>query len=111
MRSTRSRSRSGTSGTSGELAYWQWKAGELDDVPEWVAEPYRLQLDEDAQAAAEAWRRRLCPYEAARALADVGDGSAIEELEALGARPELDAFVGGWAYAGRARPRARIPRA
>ena len=32
---------------AGELAYWQWKAGVLDDVPDWIAEPYRLQLDGD----------------------------------------------------------------
>ena len=30
---------------AGELAYWQWKAGALDDAPDWIAEPYRLQLD------------------------------------------------------------------
>ena len=33
---------------AGELAYWQWKAGALDDAPDWIAEPYRLQLDGDA---------------------------------------------------------------
>ena len=71
----------------GELAYWQWKAGALDDAPDWIAEPYRLQLDGDAQGAAEAWRVRLCPYEAARTLADAGDEEALAELERLGARP------------------------
>ncbi len=30
---------------AGELAYWQWRAGALDDAPEWIAEPYRLQFD------------------------------------------------------------------
>jgi DNA-binding CsgD family transcriptional regulator len=72
---------------AGELAYWQWKAGALDDAPEWIAAPYRLQLDGDAQGAADAWRSRLCPYEAARTLADVDDERALEELERLGARP------------------------
>jgi DNA-binding CsgD family transcriptional regulator/tetratricopeptide (TPR) repeat protein len=72
---------------AGELAYWQWKAGELDEAPEWIARPYRLQLDGDARAAAGAWLERLCPYEAARALADADDESALEELERLGARP------------------------
>ena len=71
----------------GELAYWQWKAGGLDEAPDWIAEPYRLQLDGDAHAAAEAWRARLCPYEAARTLADAGDEGALAELERLGARP------------------------
>ena len=30
---------------TGELAYWQWKAGAPDQAPEWIAEPYRLQID------------------------------------------------------------------
>lgn len=72
---------------AGELAYWQWKAGELDEIPSWIAAPYRLQVDGEPRAAADAWSRRLCPYEAARALADADDESALEELERLGARP------------------------
>jgi len=72
---------------AGELAYWQWKAGALDEVPDWIAEPYRLQLAGDAHAAADAWRERLCPYEAARTLADAGDEAALEELDRLGALP------------------------
>ena len=72
---------------AGELAYWQRLAGASVDVPDWIAEPYRLQLAGDAQAAAAAWRARGCPYEAARALADVDDESALEELDRLGARP------------------------
>ena len=72
---------------AGELAYWQWKAGTLDDAPDWIAEPYRLQLDGDTSGAAAAWQARLCPYEAARTLADAGDEAALGELERLGARP------------------------
>jgi DNA-binding CsgD family transcriptional regulator/tetratricopeptide (TPR) repeat protein len=72
---------------AGELAYWQWKAGELEDGPDWIAEPYRLQLEGDPHAAAAAWRARGCPYEAARTLADAEDESALHELERLGARP------------------------
>jgi DNA-binding CsgD family transcriptional regulator len=72
---------------AGELAYWQHRAGELDEAPAWIAEPYRLQLDGDAPAAAAAWSARGCPYEAARALADAGDEAALEELDRLGARP------------------------
>ena len=77
---------------AGELAYWQRQAGRLDDVPEWIAEPYRLQLAGDAHGAAEAWRARLCPYEVARALADAGDESALEKFERLGARPAAAAL-------------------
>ena len=77
---------------AGELAYWQWRAGALDEAPDWIAEPYRLQLGGDTDAAAEAWRGRLCPYEAARTLADADDEAALPELERLGARPALTAL-------------------
>ena len=75
---------------AGELAYWQWQAGALDRAPEWIAEPYRLQLAGEARAAASAWRSHGCPYEAARALSE-GDADAqleaLTELERLGAQP------------------------
>ena len=77
---------------AGELAYWQWKAGALDEAPDWIAEPYRLQLAGDAQAAAAVWRERLCPYEAARTLADVGEEAALDELDRLGAGPAAAAL-------------------
>ena len=76
---------------AGELAYWQWKAGALDDAPDWIAEPYRLQLAGDARGAAEAWQARGCPYEVARALAETDDDEALlealAELDRLGAAP------------------------
>lgn len=72
---------------AGELAYWQWKAGELDEAPDWIGEPYRLQLGGDTDGAVAAWRARGTPYEAARTLADAGDAEALEELDRLGARP------------------------
>ncbi len=75
----------------GELAYWQWKAGALDEGPAWIAEPYRLQLAGDAHAAAAAWHAHSCPYEAARALAEADDEEALlealAELDRLGAGP------------------------
>jgi DNA-binding CsgD family transcriptional regulator len=72
---------------AGELAYWQWKAGAAVDSPDWIAEPYRLQLGGDAEGAALAWQSHLCPYEAARSRADADDGRALDELDRLGARP------------------------
>ncbi len=76
---------------AGELAYWQWKAGTLGEAPDWIAEPYRLQLDGEAAAAAERWRERGCRYEAARALAESGEAddvlAAVGEFDALGATP------------------------
>jgi len=78
---------------AGELAYWQWKAGIMRDAPDWIAEPYRLQLAEEPRAAAEAWRLRKCPYEAARALAETDEESflleALAEFVRLGAEPAV----------------------
>jgi DNA-binding CsgD family transcriptional regulator/tetratricopeptide (TPR) repeat protein len=76
---------------TGELTYWRWKSGETVPVPDCVAEPYRLQVAGEWQAASDAWRALGCPYEAARALADSDDEAllrrALQELEALGAAP------------------------
>jgi DNA-binding CsgD family transcriptional regulator len=81
---------------AGELAYWQWKAGAPDGGPDWIAEPFRLQIGGDARGAAAAWRRHSCPYEAARALAEAGDDDApieaLAELDLLGARPAAAAL-------------------
>ena len=80
---------------AGELAFWRWKAGDGLDIPEWVANPYALQIGGDWQAAAGAWERLGCPYEQARALAD-GDSeaqmAALAIFERLGARPSADAL-------------------
>jgi DNA-binding CsgD family transcriptional regulator len=79
-----------------ELAYWRWKAGELVEAPDWIAEPYRLQLAGAAREAAEAWRALGCPYEAARALAEADAGEdlqeALAELDRLGAGPAAAAL-------------------
>jgi DNA-binding CsgD family transcriptional regulator len=76
---------------AGELAYWQWKCGELESAPDWIAEAYRLQLTGAPLRAAEAWSARGCSYEAARALAEAGDEKALREaldvFEGLAARP------------------------
>ena len=76
---------------AGELAYWQLKCGELESAPDWIAEPYRLQLTDEPRQAADAWRARGCVYEAARTLAEAGDEKALREalgvFEDLGARP------------------------
>ncbi len=76
----------------GELAYWRWRTGVRDEFrAELAAEPYRLSLTGDWQAAAERWRTIGCPYEAALAMADADDEvvlrQAVEELQSLGARP------------------------
>ncbi len=76
---------------AGELAYWRWKADAAVDAPDWIAEPYRLQLAGKPRAAAQAWRERKCPYEAARALAEASDEptllEALADFDGLGAEP------------------------
>ena len=76
---------------AGELAYWQWKADALEPVPDWIAQPFRLQIEGDARAACEAWRARGCPYEAARALSEASDDESL--LEALAEFDRLGAGV------------------
>ena len=80
---------------AGELAYWQWKAGALEEAPAWIAEPYARQLAGDARGAAAAWTARGCIYEAARALAESQDEDGLREslatFEALGAQPAAQA--------------------
>lgn len=76
---------------AGELAYWQWRAGDDVTPAPFAAEPYRLQLRGAWQAAAMAWEELHCPYEAARARADGDDEAALKqalvEFESLGAAP------------------------
>lgn len=74
----------------GELLYWQSRAQPALTVVEGVAEPWRLMLSGDWQAAARSWESLGMPYEQALSLAD-GPESALREalviLDALGAGP------------------------
>ena len=74
----------------GEIGFWMWRAGAIDQPPESAAEPYARQMRGDWAGAAVAWREIGCPYEQALALAD-GDQTAqltaMEILDDLGARP------------------------
>ena len=75
----------------GEFAYWRWRAGVLDAAPHRAAEPFALQIAGQWKHAAERWAQIGCPYEAALALADADDESALRQsldaLQDLGARP------------------------
>ena len=74
--------------SSGSIAFWLWKLGELSKAPESIAEPYRLVIESEPMAAAARWSAIGCPYERAIALAH-GDHTAqleaLEVLETLGA--------------------------
>jgi DNA-binding CsgD family transcriptional regulator len=75
----------------GELGLWRWRAGLLDTPPTDAGEPYAYQIAGDWARAASYWRENGCRYQAALALADSHDGKALrqalDELQALGARP------------------------
>src|SRR5262249_10549678 len=76
---------------AGELAYWLWKGGGRGAGPGWIAEPYALESAGEWRRAADWWRARGCPYEAARALAGGDDQAqqlAYEEFRQLGAMPD-----------------------
>ncbi len=78
---------------AGELAYWQWKAGEVVSQLDWLARPYALQIKGDWHQAAEEWERMRCPYEQARALAEgniEAQTAALKIFERLGAIPAAD---------------------
>ncbi len=71
----------------GEIAYWLWKAGHLDEIPEKIAEPFLLQIKGDWKAAAKIWEELRCPYEQALALSEGNEESmkkAVEIFDSLG---------------------------
>jgi ATP/maltotriose-dependent transcriptional regulator MalT len=74
---------------AGELVFWRWRAGQLDERHE-GADPYALQMAGDWDAAACAWDELDSPYEAALARADGDEASqrrALGDLNQLGAKP------------------------
>ncbi len=74
--------------TIGVLAYWLWKAGRLNKVPDKIAKPYYLQIKGDWKSATKLWEELQSPYEQAMALSE-GDEEAmkkaIEIFESLSA--------------------------
>jgi DNA-binding CsgD family transcriptional regulator len=80
---------------AGELLYWQLRAGQAVESPEWIAPPFALQISGRWVEAAAEWEQRRCPYERARALAE-GDGpmrrAALDIFDRLGARPAGEAL-------------------
>lgn len=76
---------------AGELAYWLQKSGRPSETPDWIAEPYALQITGDWQGAGRAWGDLGCPYECALALSEASEEGglrdALEICRELGARP------------------------
>ena len=77
--------------TIGELGFWLWRAGELDELPASAATPFRLHVAGAFAAAAQVWSALGCRYEAADALADSQDEGdlrrALRVFSELGAEP------------------------
>ncbi|HUI63098.1 MAG TPA: AAA family ATPase [Steroidobacteraceae bacterium] len=75
----------------GALAAALRAAGRITTVPDDIATPYRLEMSDQWEAAAEAWRNLGCPYESACILAEYGNEAhqlqALEALQRLGASP------------------------
>lgn len=76
---------------TGEMCRWLQRSGENIAPPDWVAEPFALELKGEWEAAHRAWSARECPFEAAQALAASAAEEhlrlALSEFERLGARP------------------------
>jgi|KBSSwiStaDraftv2_1062776.scaffolds.fasta_scaffold00837_18 DNA-binding CsgD family transcriptional regulator/GTPase SAR1 family protein/tetratricopeptide (TPR) repeat protein len=74
--------------TRGDLAVWLRRAGRPVEATG-VAEPYRLVLDGDYEAAADRFERLGTPYDAALSLVDSGEASltrrGLDVLDRLGA--------------------------
>ncbi|MEA1902619.1 MAG: AAA family ATPase, partial [Actinomycetota bacterium] len=69
--------------TSGSIAFWLWKLGELAEVPKGIAEPYRLPIEGRPLAAAEVWAERGIPNERAIALSHGDNTARLEALDIL----------------------------
>jgi DNA-binding CsgD family transcriptional regulator/tetratricopeptide (TPR) repeat protein len=73
----------------GELAFWAWRAGRIEVLPEGSERGYALHAAGRFREAAEAWAAVGCPYQQAAALADSDTEADLREalaiLHALGA--------------------------
>jgi DNA-binding CsgD family transcriptional regulator/tetratricopeptide (TPR) repeat protein len=73
----------------GELGWWLWRSGVLDDPPEGALRPFARQIAGDWEASALEWTEHGLPYEAAMARLDSPDvsdlRSAVETFDRLGA--------------------------
>jgi DNA-binding CsgD family transcriptional regulator len=88
----------GAAGVATCLQAWRRRAGVAEAPRGPVAGQYALELAGDATAAASRWSELGRPYEAALALADVGDEQALrgalEALTKLGARAPATIVTG-----------------
>jgi DNA-binding CsgD family transcriptional regulator len=100
---------------AGALAVWRRRAGIVEEIAsDGLGEPWRLELEGQAEQAAEAWTALGCPFEAALAAAHADSEDyrrrGLAELQALGARPAATR-VARILRAGGVRKLSRGPRA
>lgn len=85
--------RSGHHWPSGALAFWMWKLGLMETIPESTAAFYKRMIQGQWQEAAAFWESRAVPYERGLALMH-GDNrariQAVEIFETLGAAAAAD---------------------
>ena len=65
----------------GELAFWLWELGELPEIPEGIATPYRLVMEGQPREAAAIWDAKHIPYQQGLALAHGDETARLEALE------------------------------
>ncbi len=54
----------------GEMLYWQWRSGETPDLPNYIPETFKAQIEGNYEKASHLWAKLSCPYEQAIALSD-----------------------------------------
>jgi DNA-binding NarL/FixJ family response regulator len=80
---------------------WRQRAGVVEEVPDWVEEPYALEPAGRTEEAVAAWAALGCPYEAAiadgdvDALARIGARAAVQRLRRRGPRAATRQNPGG----------------
>jgi DNA-binding CsgD family transcriptional regulator len=76
---------------AGWLACWRHRAGLPVELPDGVPDRFRLELDDEPEAAAELFRAQGADYDAAVAVVASTNGpalrAALDQLRALGAKP------------------------
>lgn len=81
----------------GEVAFWLWRAGGLEQPPAGMSEPYALLLAGRWKEAHDVWLAIGCPYDAAQALSCTDDEAALRQaldvFDRVGARGERDAVA------------------
>jgi DNA-binding CsgD family transcriptional regulator len=100
----------GTPWPSGAFAFWMWKLGLLDEVPEGTADFYGWIIKGEYEKSAEFWRERGIPYEEGLALMHGDETNQIEAIrifEGLGAVATANKVRESLAHRGVKVPRGR----